>query len=126
MDAYTIIKEVRREGRALVQEDLYTHRRTRGMEQKKQRVEGLSGKERKLRKNQFNKPKYTFCVDTRANKYQIRLAVEQLFPKVKVTDVNTMTVRGKQKRKRTVQSGSTPNWKKAIVTLREGDHIDLV
>ena len=126
MDAYTIIKEVRREGRALVQEDLYTHRRTRGMEQKKQRVEALGGKERKLRKNQFNQPKYTFRVDTRANKHQIRQAVEQLFPKVQVTGVNTMLVRGKAKRKRTAQAGTTANWKKAIVTLREGDHIDLV
>ena len=59
MHALTIIKEVRREGRALVQENLYEARRTRGMEQKKQRVEGLSGKERKKLKNQFNQPKYT-------------------------------------------------------------------
>ena len=126
MDAFTIIKEVRREGRALVQENLYEARLTRGMEEKKKRVEGLSGKERKKLKNQFNQPKYTFRVDTRANKHQIRQAVEQLFPKVKVTGVNTMSVRGKQKRKRTAQAGSTSGWKKAIVTLREGDHIDLV
>ena len=67
---------------------------------------------------------YTIVADPRANKTQIRQAVQELF-KVKVTRVNTMNVRGKARRKRTTQAGQTSNWKKAIVTLKEGDKIVL-
>ena len=67
---------------------------------------------------------YTVVADPRANKIQIRQAVQELF-KVKVTKVNTMSVRGKARRKRTAAAGRTPNWKKAIVTLKEGDKIVL-
>jgi large subunit ribosomal protein L23 len=62
--------------------------------------------------------------DPRANKTQIRQAVQELF-KVKVTKVNTLNVRGKARRQRTAQAGRTNNWKKAIVTLKEGDKITL-
>ncbi|HEX7569043.1 MAG TPA: 50S ribosomal protein L23, partial [Verrucomicrobiae bacterium] len=51
-------------------------------------------------------------------------AVQELF-KVKVTRVNTMNVRGKARRKRTAQAGTTSHWKKAIVTLKDGDKISL-
>lgn len=67
---------------------------------------------------------YTVVADPRANKIQIRKAVEELF-KVKVLDVNTMNVRGKARRQRTRQAGETSDWKKAVVTLREGDRINL-
>ena len=67
---------------------------------------------------------YTVVADPRANKTQIRQAVQELF-KVKVTRVNTLNVRGKARRKRTIQAGRAPNWKKAIVTLKEGDKIIL-
>jgi len=67
---------------------------------------------------------YTVVADPRANKTQIRQAVQELF-KVKVTHVNTLNVRGKARRKRTIQAGRAPNWKKAIVTLKEGDKIVL-
>jgi large subunit ribosomal protein L23 len=67
---------------------------------------------------------YTVVADRRANKFQIRQAVQELF-KVKVIRVNTMNVRGKPRRQRTTQSGTTPTWKKAIVTLKEGDKIML-
>ncbi|MEO7300699.1 MAG: 50S ribosomal protein L23 [Verrucomicrobiota bacterium] len=67
---------------------------------------------------------YTVVADRRANKIQIRQAVQELF-KVKVIGVNTMNVRGKARRKRTAASGTTPSWKKAIVTLKEGDKIVL-
>ncbi len=67
---------------------------------------------------------YTVVADRRANKIQIRNAVEELF-KVTVTDVQTMNVRGKLRRQRTAQAGQAPNWKKAIVTLKEGDKIVL-
>lgn len=67
---------------------------------------------------------YTVKCDRRANKHQIRQAVEELF-KVKVMRVNTLNVRGKLRRQRTYQAGKAPDWKKAIVTLKEGDKIVL-
>jgi large subunit ribosomal protein L23 len=67
---------------------------------------------------------YTVVADPRANKTQIRQAVQELF-KVKVTKVNTLNVRGKLRRQRTAQAGQTNSWKKAIVTLKEGDKISL-
>lgn len=67
---------------------------------------------------------YTIVADPRANKTQIKQAVQELF-KVKVTRVNTLNVRGKLRRQRTTQAGRAPNWKKAIVTLKEGDKIVL-
>ncbi len=67
---------------------------------------------------------YTVMADRRANKTQIRHAVQDLF-KVKVTKVNTLNVHGKFRRQRTTQAGQTPDWKKAIVTLKEGDKILL-
>ena len=68
---------------------------------------------------------YTVVADRRANKTQIRQAVQELF-KVKVIRVNTMNVRGKARRQRTAQAGKAPDWKKAIVTLKAGDKIELV
>jgi large subunit ribosomal protein L23 len=70
---------------------------------------------------------YTVVADRRANKTEIRQAVEELFKanKVKVIKVNTLNVHGKQRRQRTSQAGKAPDWKKAIVTLREGDKIVL-
>ena len=67
---------------------------------------------------------YTVVADRRANKTQIRQAVQELF-KVKVARVNTMNVDGKARRKRTAQAGTTNDWKKAIVTLKEGHKIIL-
>ena len=67
---------------------------------------------------------YTVVADPRANKRQIRLAVQELF-KVKVLKVNTLNVRGKARRRRTPVAGSAPNWKKAIVTLSKDDKIRL-
>jgi large subunit ribosomal protein L23 len=70
---------------------------------------------------------YTVVCDRRANKTEIRQAVEELFKanKVKVIKVNTLNVRGKLRRQRTYQAGQAPGWKKAIVTLRKGDKIVL-
>jgi len=67
---------------------------------------------------------YTVVADRRANKTEIRKAVQELF-KVKVTKVNTLNVRGKARRQRTTQAGNAPDWKKAIVTLKDGDKIVL-
>jgi len=59
--------------------------------------------------------KYTFEVNKKATKIQIANAVEKLF-EVKVLKVNTITVKGKEKRMG-AHSGMTPDWKKAIVTI---------
>lgn len=67
---------------------------------------------------------YTVVTDKRANKIQIRNAVQELF-KVKVVAVNTMNVRGKARRQFSLARGKAPDWKKAIVTLKEGDKINL-
>lgn len=69
--------------------------------------------------------KYVFRVHPGANKIQIKRAVESLFKKT-VLDVNTSNYAGKLKRQRTVHYGRRPHWKKAIVTLKEGDKIALV
>ncbi len=67
---------------------------------------------------------YVFSVKPDANKITIRQAVEKLF-NVKVVRVNTLNCRGKLRRKQTRQRGRTSDWKKAIVTLKKGDKIDL-
>jgi large subunit ribosomal protein L23 len=68
--------------------------------------------------------KYVFRVHPRANKIEIKNAIERLFQK-KVVDVNTCNYTGKWARVRG-PLGRKPNWKKAIVTLKEGEKIDLV
>ncbi|MGB4593780.1 MAG: 50S ribosomal protein L23 [Coriobacteriia bacterium] len=67
--------------------------------------------------------RYTFEVDKRATKPHIAQAIEEIFG-VTVTDVNTINVPGKPRRQRYAQ-GLTRTWKKAIVTLKQGDTIDL-
>ena len=67
--------------------------------------------------------KYTFRVDDRSHKTQIRLAVEEIFD-VNVVEVHTIKVRSKPKR-RGVHSGRTRSWKKAIVKLAPGERIEL-
>lgn len=72
---------------------------------------------------QTGQSKYTFEVAREANKLQIKQAVEQIF-KVNVTDVNVVTVPGKMRRVGR-NRGLTSPWKKAVVTLREGQRIEL-
>jgi len=67
--------------------------------------------------------RYTFEVDVRANKHQIREAVEAIFD-VEVLAVNVMNVRGKRRRVGR-QVGRAPDWRKAIVTLAPGDSISF-
>lgn len=67
--------------------------------------------------------KYTFRVPLAAPKIQIRQAVEQIF-KVKVQAVNTMRYEGKLKRMGRTQ-GRRSDWKKAVVTLKPGEAIEL-
>ena len=72
-------------------------------------------------------PQYTFRVAASANKNQIREAIESIFPDVKVRRVNTMNCKGKlgQATGRG-RPGRKSKWKKAIVTLRDGDSIELI
>ncbi|MFC3994646.1 50S ribosomal protein L23 [Nocardiopsis sediminis] len=67
--------------------------------------------------------KYTFLVQPDANKTQIKIAVEKIF-EVKVTSVNTINRQGKRKRTR-FGFGKRPDTKRAIVSLRDGDRIDI-
>ena len=101
MNSFTIIKGLHDSEKTQQQKDLFTLRRTKGMKEDVAK-------------------KYTLRVDVRANKYKIRKAVEELFP-VKVANVNTLRQHGKAKRARTRMAGSTSEWKKAVVTLKEGE-----
>ena len=77
----------------------------------------------KLDKQRDAQNQYAFEIDRRATKLDVKRAVEQAF-KVKVLTVRTMIVRGHIKRLGRSE-GQRPNWKKALVTLKEGDAISL-
>jgi len=68
--------------------------------------------------------KYSFKVSDDANKIEIRNAIEEIFD-VKVSSVNVLNRKGKRKRLRHAKYGKRPDWKKAIVTLSEGE-IDIL
>ena len=68
--------------------------------------------------------KYLLRVAPAANKIEIKRAVEAFFG-VSVVKVNTMNYQGKRKRERTVRYGKRADWKRAVVTLKQGDRIDL-
>lgn len=71
--------------------------------------------------------RYAFVVDKRANKIQIKDAVEEMYG-VEVAAVNTMILPAKEKRRFTragVLTGRKPGFKKAIITLQDGDTIDF-
>ncbi len=68
--------------------------------------------------------KYLFHVDPCANKMEIKRAIEKSLG-VSVMEVNTMNYSGKKKRERTANFGRRINWKRAIVTLKEGSKLDL-
>lgn len=67
----------------------------------------------------------TLEVDRRANKLEIKQAVEKLFGKT-VIGVRTANYDGKARRKRRADAGTTSAWKKAVVRLKEGESLDLV
>ncbi|HNR32085.1 MAG TPA: 50S ribosomal protein L23 [Candidatus Hydrogenedentes bacterium] len=70
---------------------------------------------------------YTFRVRSEANKQQIREAIETQFPEVRVVSINTMNYQGKLRRHMGSRHvGRRSQWKKAVVTLRRGDVIDLI
>ena len=67
--------------------------------------------------------KYLFLVSRDANKISIKKAIEEVY-KVKVENVNTQIARGKKKRVR-YEEGKKSDWKKAIVTLKKGEKIEV-
>lgn len=73
----------------------------------------------------FDKPKYVFLVNTKANKNEIKWAIQKIYEdkKIKVLSVNTITIHPKTKRVRG-RIGKTKHMKKAIVTLEAGDSIE--
>ena len=74
-----------------------------------------------LQKESFNQ--ISFKVDKRANKVEIKKAVERLF-KTKVLDIKTMNIKGK-KRRVGRNMGKRPDWKKAIVRLAKGEKVEF-
>lgn len=68
---------------------------------------------------------YVFKVDPRANKLEIKEAVEKLFGK-KVETVRTANYQGKKKRERRADFGRTKRWKKAFVRLEDGETLEFV
>jgi large subunit ribosomal protein L23 len=76
----------------------------------------------------YTQGRYTFRVSPRASKTEIKLALEEQYgaQNIKVRDVNTVTMRGKKRRsmRRLGSIGHTGEWKKAIVTLGEGQKIE--
>ena len=82
----------------------------------------------KLTQLQDELNQYSFVVNVNATKADIKKEIENLYPEVKVTKVNTMIMPSKPKGRYTRSgfiSGRSNKWKKAIVTLREGDTIDF-
>lgn len=74
-----------------------------------------------------NLVQYSFVVDKKANKIEIRKAIEEMYS-VTVDSVNTLVMPGKSKIKNTrsgLQKGRKPSFKKAIVKLSEGEEIDF-
>lgn len=68
--------------------------------------------------------KYVFMVQKTASKPQIRMAIEEMYPEVKVASVNTVIMPRKPKGRFTRSGyvdGTTPTWKKAIITLKSGE-----
>ncbi|MFH1771395.1 MAG: 50S ribosomal protein L23 [Candidatus Omnitrophota bacterium] len=68
--------------------------------------------------------KYVFSVAIDANKIEIKRAIENLY-KVKAVKISTMTLKGKTKKLKWNQPGKTSSWKKAVVTLKEGQEIKI-
>ena len=68
--------------------------------------------------------KYQFAVLPAATRPEIKKAVEKIY-KVKVISVNVLNFKGKKRRYRT-QAGKKPDWKKAIITLKQGERIEFV
>lgn len=105
----------------------YSVIKSRYLTEKVSMLQSLKDAESSKSLKNCNKPKYVFLVAKDANKREIAKAIEEIYSekKVKVTAVNTINVKPK---KRTVRGrrGKTSAFKKAVVTLSQGDELDEV
>jgi large subunit ribosomal protein L23 len=101
--------------------------KTRHITEKSVVLQELHTSESNKSTRRCKQPKFVFIVDVKATKPEIKQALEMIYAErnIKVTDVNTINVGSKQRRVRG-RVGFTAAYKKAIVTLREGDKIDEV
>lgn len=90
-------------------------------------LEGLKDAKSNACLAKFELPKYVFIVDPSANKSEIAAAVEEIYSdrKVKVVSVNTINVKGKDRRVRG-RLGTRKSFKKAIVTFEKGDSLETL
>jgi large subunit ribosomal protein L23 len=90
-------------------------------------LEGLKDAKSNKCLAKYELPKYVFIVDPSANKGEIAAAVEEIYRdrKVKVVNVNTINVKGKNRRVRG-RLGTRKSFKKAIVTFEKGDTLDTL
>lgn len=90
-------------------------------------LEGLKDAKSNRSLARCESPKYVFIVDPSANKSEIAAAVEEIYrdKKVKVVNVNTINVKGKERRVRG-RLGTRKSFKKAIVTFEKGDALDTL
>ncbi|KPK33399.1 MAG: hypothetical protein AMS24_01195 [Chlamydiae bacterium SM23_39] len=102
--------------------DPYKIIRKRRVTEKASMLEGLKDSEKNRCIRKFKKGKYIFVVDVKANKREIKKAVEVIY-EVKVEDVNTLLVKPKKRFFRGTR-GTTKKFKKAIVTLKEGNILE--
>lgn len=93
--------------------------------EKSSMLQGLKDSESNRSIKAFKNPQYVFVVDPSANKHEIANALEEIYAdkKIKVVAVNTINVKSKKRRVRG-RPGKTASFKKAIVTLEEGDSLD--
>ncbi len=90
-------------------------------------LQNLQNAESNVSLKRCKSPKYVFIVDNKANKQEIAVALEEIYSEknIKVVDVNTINVKPKARRVRG-RLGNTSAFKKAVVTLQEGDSLDNV
>lgn len=99
----------------------------RHVTEKSRMLQELQNAENNPSIRRFDLPRYVFIVDPRANKQEIANALEEIYREknIKVVSVNTLNVKGKEKRRRG-RAGKTASFKKAIVTLSKGDLLDNI
>ena len=97
----------------------------RHVTEKSSSIQALVNSDRNPCERKCDKPKYVFVVDLSANKAEIADAIEEIYKgrNVKVTKVNTITLKPKQRRVRG-RLGMKSGMKKAVVTLSQGDTLD--
>lgn len=101
--------------------DPYNIIKKRIISEKASMLEGLKDSEKNKTIKKFKKAKYVFKVDIKANKQEIKKAIENIYS-VKVDYVNTLIMKPREKIFRG-KKGKTKAWKKAIITLKEGETI---